>query len=272
MTAEPLLLFEHDDARAAVWRTRRFEVAWVATKGPDKELSEDALVCHEFADAAVAVCVVDGMGGMQNGRAAARTSVEAIATELRSHTVGESRRARLVEAFERAHAEVLGSCPGGGATGVAAVVTSDFVQTVHAGDAEALLFGQRGRLKHRTVAQSPVGYALHAGLLSEEDALRHPERHLVSNGIGIENMTIQVGPKIAFARRDTLVLASDGLTDNVFETEIVEALRKGPLDRQLEVLATMARDRMRAAICRGDESELGKPDDLTALAVRMTGR
>lgn len=263
---------ERDDAGVALWTTELFEAAYISAKGPDKDVSEDALLGMALSDDSIIVCVVDGMGGMQNGRAAARTSAAAIHDQLKRHEPGSSRRATLVEGFELAHAEVTAQCPGGGATAVAAVITPDFVQTVHAGDAEALVIGQRGRLKHRTVAHSPVSYAVHAGLLSEEDALVHPERHLVSNGIGIEGMTIQVGPKVRLARRDTIVLASDGLTDNVFEAEIVETLRKGPLSRQLDRLVHMTRERMDAALSAPESDAIGKPDDLTVIAVRRRSR
>ena len=113
---------------------------------------------------------------------------------------------------------------------------------------------------------------MHAGYLSEAEALVHPDRHLVPSGIGVEGMTPEVGPNIRLARHDTVVLASDGLTDNVYESEIVEALRKGPLVEQLNGLVELTRGRMAAADDSVDvdtgELAIGKPDDLTVIAIR----
>ena len=46
------------------------------------------------------------------------------------------------------------------------------------------------------------------------------------------------------APRDTLVLASDGLFDNLLPSEIVEFVRSGPLDQAVSDLAEEAQRRM----------------------------
>ena len=149
------------------------------------------------------------------------------------------------------------------------LVTEEWIQPVHAGDAEAFLIGPRGRVKLRTLAHSPVGYAQEAGLLSEEDALRHPERHVVSNGIGIEGMSIHVGPQLTLARRDTLLLVSDGVTDNAREAEIVASIRSGPLRSGVSALVTLCRERMMGVVNgNAGAAAIGKPDDLSVVALR----
>ena len=73
------------------------------------------------------------------------------------------------------------------------------------------------------------------------------------------------------AARDTLVICSDGLSDNVSTDEMIELLRTGPLQSGCEDVVTLARERMQ----RADEmlETQGKPDDLTFLACRpSTGR
>ena len=248
-----------------------FQIVVAHVRGPGKETCEDAVCAFRLGDESLLLAVVDGMGGMRNGREAARLVVDSLGAQSAAHEAGNSRRAAVVEALERAHLRVTEECPGGGATVVCALVTAEWIQPVHAGDAEALLVGQRGRVKLRTLAHSPVGYAREAGLLSEEEALHHPERHIVSNGIGIDGMSIHVGPRIPLARRDTLVLATDGVTDNAREAEIVDALRRGPAVTGVGALVATCVDRMERAARdepAPDDRLLGKPDDLTLLALR----
>ena len=102
---------------------------------------------------------------------------------------------------------------------------------------DVLLLGQRGRLKLQTVAHSPVGFAVESGLLDEAEAMHHAERHLVSNVLGVPDMRIEVGSQLRLAPRDTLLLASDGLSDNLRMDEIVALLRTGPLEVACERLA-----------------------------------
>ena len=92
----------------------------------------------------------------------------------------------------------------------------------------------------------------------------HENRHLVSNVVGSREMSIEIGLWIDLAPRDTLLLASDGLFDNLYAKEIVEHIRKGPLESGVREMAELALHRMRYP-----EANLpSKPDDLTILAFR----
>jgi serine/threonine protein phosphatase PrpC len=77
-------------------------------------------------------------------------------------------------------------------------------------------------------------------------------------------MRIEIGPSIEMASRDTLVIASDGLVDNLLPSEIVEFVRSGPLDEAVGDLVAEARRRMTEK--NGDAPS--KPDDLTVIAYR----
>jgi serine/threonine protein phosphatase PrpC len=80
-------------------------------------------------------------------------------------------------------------------------------------------------------------------------------------------MRIDVGLPVELARRDTLLLASDGLSDNLHMDEIVATVRKGPLRETTRQLARRALDRMEG----GKDGEPSKPDDLTFVVFRSTG-
>lgn len=259
---------ERDDQTPGTFENSRFEIAFLSRRDPDKAVSEDALFIVPMGEDAICVGVIDGMGGMAAGGKAARITAEVVAMEVAAHESPVKRRAALVEGFERAHARVAEECAGGGATAVAAIITTETVQMIHSGDAEGLQFSQRGHLRHRTPAHSPVGHGQQAGVLTELEALLHPERHLVSSGVGVEGMTIEVGPKTPLRARDVILLCSDGLTDNVFEAEIIEGMRRGPLPESLLRTADLATERMIDPFRIPTGHAIGKADDMTIVAIR----
>jgi serine/threonine protein phosphatase PrpC len=125
--------------------------------------------------------------------------------------------------------------------------------------------GQRGRIKQRVVPHSPTGFAVEAGVLDEDEAVQHDQRHVLFNVIGSPDMRVEVGPTLQLAVHDTVLLASDGLFDNLFIDEIVDAICSGPLAAASNRLVELAQARM-----RGDaRADLPcKPDDLTVILFR----
>ena len=98
--------------------------------------------------------------------------------------------------------------------------------------------------------------------------MHHEERHVISNVIGSTDMHIDVGSAVELSPRDTLLLASDGLSDNLHMPEIVECIRKGSLESVAEDLARRARERMEGA----RDGEPCKPDDMTFVIFRLAGK
>jgi serine/threonine protein phosphatase PrpC len=132
------------------------------------------------------------------------------------------------------------------------------------GDSEAMVVGQRGRVRAQTTAHSPTGFAVEAGLLDQREALHHEERHLVSNFIGMPDMRIEMGSGLTLNPLDTVLLASDGLMDNVHLHEITELIRKGPIIDSSNALIALAKRRMTVETLH----QPSKPDDLSVILFR----
>ena len=267
--ASPLILLEEEQGAAIQRSTAAGEVVLFSRRGPDKKINEDGALVFDLGEATI-VAVADGMGGLPAGEQAARFALEALAARLALPDAATSTRAALVEGFELANQRVMENAEGAGTTLVAAIVTAETVRTIHAGDSEALLVGQRGRLKHRTVSHSPTGYAVEAGLLCEQDAMVHEERHVLSNAVGMPSMSIEIGPLVPLAARDTLVLATDGLFDNLTADEVADAVRTGHPDAAVTRAGDLAWARMTNADARDDLPR--KPDDLTIAVFRPRRR
>jgi len=190
-----------------------------------------------------------------------RAAVEAAAAESRPLRDG------ILDGFERANRSILELGTGAAATLAVVEVGPGWIRPYHAGDSQVLVSGQRGKIKLFTVSHSPVGYAVEAGLLDQQDALHHEDLHVVSNLLGSDDMRIELGATLRLGRRDTVALGSDGLFDNVHAHEIVDRIRKGPLERAAARLASLSKDRMKG----GAESRPSKPDDLSFILLRGVG-
>ena len=105
-------------------------------------------------------------------------------------------------------------------------------------------------------------------MLGAAYALHHEERHLVSNFLGTSDMRIDIGASINLRPRDTVLVASDGLMDNVHLEEIIAHIRKGPADAGVDAVVELARKRMLS----NNGKEPSKPDDLSLIVFRKRPR
>jgi serine/threonine protein phosphatase PrpC len=237
----------------------------ISRRGPHRSTANEdgALVVWTAADALV-LAVADGVGGLPAGEAASALALRALRDTLRVRVrQGASTREAILSGFDRANRAVL-QRGGGGATTLAVVeVRAGRLRSYHVGDSGVLVFGGRGKVRLQTISHSPVGYAVEAGVLDEEEAMNHVDRHLVSNVVGDRSMHVGVSYPRRLRPMDTVVLASDGLFDNAYTEEVVERLRKGPLDEATVALADACMERM-----DGSDDVVSKPDDLTLVAYR----
>ncbi|MBV1862023.1 MAG: protein phosphatase 2C domain-containing protein, partial [Nannocystaceae bacterium] len=208
------------------------------------------------------LAVADGMGGQRGGAQASKVAVEVLAERLAEGTAAS---AHVVDAVDEAQVRTKASRGAGATTLVVTLITPEGVRMFNVGDSEAILLTPRGKVKVRTTVQSPVGYLVAAGALAPDDALLHEYRHLLSSAVGIDSMRLEVCPRVAFGKKDTLVLGSDGMFDNVFEHELLAITRNRSLDAAADELATLVAARMR----RGGAPPC-KPDDMSFILFRPT--
>lgn len=243
--------------------------AMFTAPSPDKDgQNEDAAAVIPSGPNGGVLVVADGCGGHAGGREASGIAVRRVAECVRAAGADrESYRGAILDAIDQAGREIAGMGVGAGSTIVAADVMAGEVRTYHVGDAFALLVGQRGRVKLQTISHSPVGYAIESGMLDEEEAMHHDDRHVVSNMLGASDMRIEIGPSIRMAARDTLLIGSDGVSDNLGVGEIVEIIRRGSLESAMEALAAACLERME----HPREDVASKPDDLSFILFRRGG-
>lgn len=263
----------HLHINAQLKRAQRVElphgtaVVWTR-RSPLKEehhANEDSAAILAVAEQVTVLAVADGAGGMRGGAEASRTAINDIAEALQEWAAPASLRERILESFDHTNRALLDAALGSGTTLAVAQVQEQNARCFNVGDSAIVIMGQRGVIQYQSIMHSPTGYAVESGMLDEKEALLHEDRHLISNLVGTVEMSVEMGPAIKLKPFDTILLASDGLFDNLQIDEVVEIARKGPLVRAVETLARECTDRMQ----REDTDQPSKPDDLVILAFRL---
>lgn len=264
MTHDTVLLIpddEHSEAQVGGGTMVAF-----TSRAPDKATdNEDSVAAIPYGPDAVVLIVADGAGGLPGGRRASQTAVQSLQESL-NVAMSETMllRTAILNGIESANEAVLALGNGSATTMTVVTIEGKVARSYQVGDSEALVVGQMGRIRSQTMAHSPTGFAVEAGVLDQRAALHHEERHLVSNFIGTTDMRVDMGPGIRLNPRDTILLASDGLTDNVHIHEITDLIRKGPMDAAVKSITGLARRRMTVETIH----QPSKPDDLSVILFR----
>ncbi len=193
-----------------------------------RTVNEDRAATLVLGSGVYVVAIADGMGGVVAGDVASEAAMTAFLGAMRS-SGAEDPYASLCAAFEAADAAVRGSVTSGregmGTTLVAAVARGTDIWIGNVGDSRAVLV-----LPDETVCLSTehslVIEALRSGRMTEIEALRSPERHVLSRALGdgdarpdVVHHSLRDHPN---ATRALLLVGSDGLFNFVGETELIE--------------------------------------------------
>ena len=256
------------DAELDLYDTPLGKVA-VSTIGcPEKDSpNEDSAAIIPVGEEFLILIVADGVGGLTGARRASNLTVRTIRQAIKNvdEANGKKLRTAILDGIEAANQAVLEMSTRSASTLALAEIGPGYVRTYHVGDSILFVCGQRGLIKLQTTPHSPVGFAMEAGLIDESEALQHAELNLIFNVIGSSDMRIEIGSELPMAPRDTLMLASDGLTDNVMQDEIVQLIRKGSMVIAIKELTDLAQRRMKHPV----DDQPSKPDDFTTVLFRQ---
>jgi serine/threonine protein phosphatase PrpC len=154
----------------------------------------------------------------------------------------------LVRAFHAANVQIHAqaqedaSRSGMGTTLVAAVILGRRVYVASVGDSRAYLINQRV-ITQITEDHSWVEEQVRAGLLTPEQARRHPQRNLVTRALG-SKPSIEVDLfEGEIGAGDTLLLCTDGLTGRVQDQEIATIVRGQSPQEAVRRLVGLANER-----------------------------
>ena len=200
--------------------------------------------------------VADGMGGLPAGELASDILVRSLAVVDELPDEGEPLQS-LIAALETANGRIEAAVAddeardGMGTTVTALLLSGDRMAALNVGDSRCYL-SRQGVLTQLTRDDTYVQALVDQGVLSADDARRHPQRALVTQAV-------QGGPFRPAGRMvpvepgDRFLLCSDGLTDYV-DDDVIAAILHDFADRQVCAAELIART-----------LEAGAPDNVTVI-------
>ncbi len=182
--------------------------------------------------------VADGMGGHNGGETASSVAVEEI---KKSMLQGVGLKESIVNAntvvynMSLEYPNLLGM----GTTIVLCEILGGMANIAHVGDSRAYIY-RDGRLVQLTKDHSIVQQLIDSGTITEEQALYHPQRNLITRAVGTEKNINVDYLTTDFKDGDYILICSDGLSSYVEEHEIKSIMDNSVTGEMTEKLINAA--------------------------------
>jgi len=208
--------------------------------------------------------LADGIGGHRGGEVAAELAVNHI-MQVVAKSDGRHIRRTMEDAVTEAsdaiaaHAATNEELKGMGSTCATAWIVGDKLHTAYVGDSRIYLM-RGGRIQQLTTDHTWVQEAMEKGILTPEQARVHPNVHVIRRYLGSAEPPepdfrlkwfdgegdhhAESNQGVHLLPDDVLLLCSDGLTDLVWNDEILEVVRSKPtLKEATRALVELANSR-----------------------------
>jgi protein phosphatase len=200
--------------------------------GRSREVNEDSCCYLELDSGWDLIIVADGMGGHNAGEVASRIAINSIAEYIGSSMAGASD----IDAVKIIESAVSGAnndiymeslknpdCSGMGTTVTAAMIKGDLLYFGHVGDSRAYILN-KGKLNKITNDHSLVAELVRNGTITEDEAMFHPQKNIITRALGTEgNVQVDTG-SISIEEGDIIILCTDGLTNMLCDSQIEDIL------------------------------------------------
>lgn len=207
----------------------RLRFSQASDTGLVRSRNEDSFVVIPFASGAF-LAVADGIGGLQSGEVASRLAVRTVTRAVRKGGAAPD-EAILRTAFAQANAAILrarAADPGleMGTTLTCAWIQGERCLAAHVGNSRLYRL-RKGALEQLTDDHSVVGELIKTGRIRREEARNHPERHVLTKALGVEEEAQVDIREAPLHPGDVMLLCTDGLTAALNEEAIVRILSEG---------------------------------------------
>ncbi|MFL2099433.1 Stp1/IreP family PP2C-type Ser/Thr phosphatase [Desemzia sp. FAM 23991] len=236
-------------------------------KGRKRGTNQDFANTYKNQNGLTLAVLCDGMGGHRAGDIASEMVVSHLGNNWEKTEFDSAKNAaewlevrinrenqRLVE-----KARQYPDLNGMGTTLVAVAEAVDGYVIANIGDSRAYRLID-GRLVQITDDHSLVGELMRNGQLTEEEALNHPQKNVLTRSLGVEETLGIDIDTYAYGSNNPILLCSDGLTNMVADKEIEKILNiTEPLESQATMLIDLANER-------------GGVDNITVIIIDLNGR
>ena len=200
----------------------------VTNVGLVRENNEDAVFCDLERQVFI---VADGMGGCAAGEVASTLAVETV-SQLLSEKSEESPEETLRNAVYQANNrifEIAQKNPqyaGMGTTITVSWILGNRVYLAHVGDSRAYLIRNK-EITSLTKDHSFVGELMREGGLTEEQAMVHPQKNILTRALGCNPLVEADVFQVPFLLGDYLFLCTDGMSNLVNSEDILSIINSG---------------------------------------------
>jgi serine/threonine protein phosphatase PrpC len=242
----------------------QYEIGRTSRLG-NRETNQDSLTSIEM-EGGVMLVLGDGLGGSSHGEVASQALIDTVNDELERHPMPIPHPESFLEALIlQAHYTIqeIGESRkppiNTGTTAVLCLVQEGMVWWAHAGDSRCYLF-RNGIPLYRTKDHSYVEELYEQGQLTIEKKEKHPMRNLVTQCIGLNNISpdVTVSKGVPLQKGDILLLCSDGFWEPLDDAQMGALIDQGSLNDSLNKLAE-----------RAEKASYPKSDNTSAVALKV---
>lgn len=220
--------------------------------GMIRKQNQDSFKYGTLSDNSVWAVVCDGMGGENGGEVASSLAVESISQSItrsyRGDMTANSVRTMLLSAISAANIRVYDKAMSSealsrmGTTVVAAVVAGGVAHIAYAGDSRVYHISSSS-VEQVTKDHTMVQALVERGEITSDQAKNHPQKHVITRALGVEQGIDIDYCEVQAALGDVLMICTDGLTNFVEESEMVDIVRKSGAEGCLDALINTANSR-----------------------------
>lgn len=234
----------------------RYLWATASHKGRVRDNNEDTVFPDSAGESSgpAVLIVADGMGGHVAGEVASRLAVNTAASTTKDPV-------KRVQAGNKAIRQEVAREPSLEGMGTTMTLVSleetGTARLAHVGDSRAYLL-RSGEMRQLTEDHTVAAEYVAQGQISAEDALDHPQRHMLTRTLGLTSRVEVDEISVDLEVGDRLLLCSDGLTEMVPDEHIATVLGEGTPEEAVWELVETA-------------NEEGGVDNITVVVIEVVG-
>ena len=206
--------------------------------GRTRPMNEDGYYISEYSREfeALYAIVADGMGGHKAGEIASSMALEQVSETVNRGFRGDMSvseiKSLLVSAIKHANQSIYeksqaeSSYGGMGTTLTLCFISGEQAVVAHVGDSRAYMF-RKNKLHQITTDHSLVNELVKNGQITPEEAANHPQKNVITRALGTDSGVEIDLYEFKLRPDDMLLLCSDGLSNMLSDSELLEHLAQG---------------------------------------------
>mgnify|MGYP000844604146 CR=1 FL=1 len=241
------------------------DIGYKSHIGNMRAKNQDAYLVLEKSSAKVIIlAVADGLGGHNAGEIASSTLVKEIKDKFENTNIIDEERIQeqeVIEIIKEINKIIyeMGSNDVNlskmGTTLCLSIIANQQVHIFHVGDSRAYIINEKEILQ-LTRDHSLVEQLISQGEISREEAETYPNKNVITRAIGTDEEIEVDYYQCELKKGDTILLCTDGLTNEVEAEEIKDIINKHNCEEAVEVLVQKA-------------NEYGGHDNITVIVYKL---